>query len=29
MCPITLVSVGPRRDETIILSNPFLQDKKI
>jgi adenylosuccinate synthase len=22
-CPITLVSVGPRRDETIILSNPF------
>jgi adenylosuccinate synthase len=24
MCPITLVSVGPRRDETIILNNPFL-----
>jgi adenylosuccinate synthase len=23
-CPITLVSVGPRRDETIILSNPFM-----
>ncbi|MGA7827479.1 MAG: adenylosuccinate synthase [Geobacteraceae bacterium] len=22
-CPVTLVSVGPRRDETIILSNPF------
>jgi adenylosuccinate synthase len=24
LCPITLVSVGPRRDETIILSNPFM-----
>jgi adenylosuccinate synthase len=23
-CPISLVSVGPRRDETIILRNPFL-----
>jgi adenylosuccinate synthase len=23
-CPIVLVSVGPRRDETILLSNPFV-----
>ncbi|HEY6837686.1 MAG TPA: adenylosuccinate synthetase, partial [Geobacteraceae bacterium] len=23
-CPIVLVSVGPRRDETIMLKNPFV-----